>query len=323
MFGTRPTLIGLLVVLGACAAVPAYVSAAEIPWASGGEKLEEGLRLNIESSKAPATGNAKLEGTLAGVTVVVECEEEHGGGWVENSTTTKTGLSSNPNHYLKCKVTAPSGQNCLISKELILFAAHDLLTLSGEKVRDEFLPESGTVLTTIHMDNCTTTALNGSFNVTGRMTAEVNNEKSYLEFSSTSGSSLKFGGNAATFTDSDAIAMEGGGMLEGLFGSLVPNEKDYTYKASGEKHPFTIVYKGIINSGVIAGLKIQNNTPLIGKFVQEKDECAGKNLAPQPGGGSCTIEIKYEGEIGKGASGTATVASGALFRSPAVINLKA
>ena len=170
--------------------------------------------LAVEIKKVSGSGNAKLEGTLAGVKVVIECEEEKGAGTVENSLVAKKGLSSSSVHYLHCFVTKPAGQGCLVLNELIqTVSTTALLLLLNEGYRNDLSPTTGTAFTSILIDKCTTTALNGTFTVTGTLAAEINNATSSREFTSTSGSALKFGGNAATYIDNVQVLMEGGGKI--------------------------------------------------------------------------------------------------------------
>jgi hypothetical protein len=170
--------------------------------------------LSVESTKLTAA-NAVLEGTLAGVTIKIECATEKGSGEIENSAVTGVGLSIFIFHYTSCVVAAPAGQNCLISNRLILFVYHDALSLHGGSgfFLDRFGPATGTTITTINIDNCTTTALNGAFNVTGTAGALVNNANSGLEFTATSGSALKFGGNPIIYRDAALVLMTGGGAI--------------------------------------------------------------------------------------------------------------
>ena len=170
--------------------------------------------LKVDSKKTG--GNGILKATLAGVKLTIECGEESGSGTIENSTVSKMGEGSISFHYLKCTVAAPAGQNCLVLGELVRYSStKDLLLLLTPSAgyRDDFSPGSGTIFTTVLIDHCTTEALNGSFNLTGTMAAEVNNATSSLEFTSQSGSVLKFGGNAAEYLDTVQILMEGGGKI--------------------------------------------------------------------------------------------------------------
>jgi hypothetical protein len=169
--------------------------------------------LTVESKKLTAA-SAVLEGTLAGVKVKIECETEKGSGEIENSSVTGTGLSNATVHYTQCTVAAPAGQGCLVNNGLVLVTAHDALELGGPtSFKDKFSPGPGLPFTTISIDGCTTTALNGNFNVTGTATALANNANSTLEFTTTSGSALKFGGNPATYVDTVLVLMAGGGTI--------------------------------------------------------------------------------------------------------------
>jgi hypothetical protein len=290
MFRTRLILIGCLSALAVYATVPAYASATNDIWISGGEGLKEGVRLNVESK---GLGNAVLKGTLAGVKVTIECGEEHGGGWVENSTTMGLGLDSI--HYLKCKVTAPAGQGCLVKNELILILAHDLLILPSEKDRVELLADSGTTLATINTDNCTNSALNGSFSVAGSLVGEVNDSTSSLEFTGTSGSGLTFGGNSATLTSTLEQVMEGGGAIEakGLKGSLIFNMPEQPLKiAKGTSKEPTVEYKGWWTAG---GIKVVLENEGANFNQLEVASSCEKKVTSLGNGGTCTVKLECIG----------------------------
>ena len=167
--------------------------------------------LHVLITKAEQSGKAVLKGTLAGVKVTIECEEENGLGTVNNLNA--MGESTATLHYLKCAVAAPAGQGCLVLNELVQVApTNDLLLLLTPSAgyRDDFTPAAGTAFAAILIDHCTTEALNGTFNVTGAAAAEVNNATSNLEFTEKSGSALKFGGNAATYVDTIHVLTLGG-----------------------------------------------------------------------------------------------------------------
>jgi hypothetical protein len=189
-----------------CLAMPCYLS-------ENGALVAGTLK--IELKKAAGSGQAKLEGTLAGIGVLIECEEEHGAGTIENSATSDMGESAVEVHYKKCHVVRPEGQGCLVLNELINVAsAHGLLLLQGTSFRDDFSPATPPTFTTISIDGCSNSNLNGKFKVNGTASALVNNAISSLEFSSTTGSNLTFGGNLATYTDTVQVLMEGGGKID-------------------------------------------------------------------------------------------------------------
>jgi hypothetical protein len=157
-----------------------------------------------------AASTQTLKGTLAGVKVTIVCEEAHGLGTVNNLHA--MGESLGTLHYLKCTVTAPANQFCLVHNELVITEpTKNLLLLlpATGGYRVDFSPETGTIYTTIIIDNCTTSALNGSFPVEGSAGAEAKSSSSILEFTATS-SELTFGGNAATYTGKLHVLTLGG-----------------------------------------------------------------------------------------------------------------
>jgi hypothetical protein len=207
----RLVLLGLLTVLAVGAVASASASAAVMPAYSG---LTNNTQLKVETTKLAGSGAATLKGTLAGIEIVIECTEEHGSGFIINSEELKMGHSLGEIHYLNCTVSKPAGQGCLVFNKLILVPeVLNLLLLQGSGYRVDFSPETPPTFTVITIDGCTNTSLNNKFKVNGTAAAEVNNANSSLEFSSTSGSNLTFGGNAATYTDKIQNLMEGGGAI--------------------------------------------------------------------------------------------------------------
>ena len=212
MFRIRLVLLSLLATIATGAVASTSTFAVMPAYVDQNGALITGV-LKLETKKPAGTGNSILEGTLAGIKVVDECKENNGTGTIENSATNGMGSSTASAELKKCVVVAPAGQNCLILNELITFTAHDLLLLDAGQIRDLFSPSSGSAFTTIVIDNCTTTALNGSFTVTGETVALTNNVTSSLEFERNSGGTLKFGGNPATYIDIIQALMEGGGKI--------------------------------------------------------------------------------------------------------------
>jgi hypothetical protein len=292
MLRTRLILTGLLGTLTVCALAPAHALATNDIWISGGEALAEGAGLNVETK---ASGSTVLKGSLAGTSVAIECAEEHGGGSVENSATTQMGLSSDPFHYLKCIVTKPGGKGCLVHNELILFSAHGLLTLPSEKNREELSSESGGELATVHIEGCSLSALNGSFPLGGVLAAEVNDSTSSLEFTATSGSSLLFGGNAATLTSTLEQDMQGGGAIEakGLKGKLVFNMPEQPLKiAKGTFKEPTVEYKGWWTAG---GIKVVLENEGANFNQLEVPSSCQKKVTILGSGGTCTVKLECIG----------------------------
>lgn len=207
----RLVFLGLLAVLAVSAVASGSASAAgPYVYAKGAANpLMGSLELQITQ-----IGNAVLNGTLAGTPVEIIC----GLGNSKNSTLENVltagiehSLGSSSIHYTMCSVAKPAGKGCLVQNELVLATTHSL-TLKGPLVL--FSAETNNTFTTITLDGCSAEALNKGFKVEGAASAIPNNANSTLEFTLTSGSALKFGGNAATFQATYKIEMLGGGELE-------------------------------------------------------------------------------------------------------------
>jgi hypothetical protein len=218
MSRVRLVLFSLLVMSAVGAIASASASAAMPAYANESGTVLTTQHLGVLSLKLNTTSNAVLKGTLAGVKVTIECEEEHGTGTINNLNT--MGESTAVVHYLKCNVTVPENQNCLVQNHLVIVnPTKDLLSLLEGSYRDAFSPETGTTFTSITIEKCNTTALNNTFAVEGTATALINNATSSLEFTKTSGSELTFGGNTATYTDTIQALMTGGGKIGVVNGS--------------------------------------------------------------------------------------------------------
>jgi hypothetical protein len=203
----RLVLLSLLAVLAVSAIASASASAVMPAFTTAAGGLITGL-LKITSTH---TENAILTSKIAGVPIEIVCAEEHGSGWIENSAATGMGLSFALVHYLSCTMPKPAAGNCLVKNMLVHVTAHDLLILNGTGFRDEFAAEPGPNFTEITVESCSNSALDGTFPVKGTALAEVNNANLTLEFTETSGSTLKLGLIAATYTDTVKVEMENGG----------------------------------------------------------------------------------------------------------------
>jgi hypothetical protein len=162
--------------------------------------------------------NSVFKSKLAGVAIEFICERMHAAGRVENSTLRGMGVGAVLVHYLECTVPKPAAGNCKIHNELIQVAARGLMLLAESGFKVEFQPE-GPNFTEVTIEGCSNSALDGTFSVTGTVVAAVNNTTLDLEFTETSGSSLRCGVNAATYTDTIKGEMEGGGGLMAEAGS--------------------------------------------------------------------------------------------------------
>lgn len=158
--------------------------------------------------------NVVINGTLAGTPIEVICGLVHSSSsTLENVLTAgiEHTLGLFPMHYTMCSVAKPAGKGCLIQNELLLVNAH-ILAVNGPLVH--FTPEGGNVFTTLTLDGCSAEALDKGFSFEGSLSALPNNTNSTLEFTLSSGSHLKFGGNAAVFQGTFKVEMLSGGELE-------------------------------------------------------------------------------------------------------------
>jgi hypothetical protein len=172
-----------------------------------GERLAEGLRTNV---LAENVGNTIFVTKLEGVEVEMVCAVFEGEGWIENPTG-GAGKDHLAGIDRKCTVPKPGG-TCKITKGFRQ-TTESVLAYKGTSVVDEFKNEllQKAVIT---IEGCENAALNKGWELTGTAVAEPVNEKSSLKFTSTSGSALKIGGQAATLTSEEKIEVEGGGKIQ-------------------------------------------------------------------------------------------------------------
>jgi hypothetical protein len=159
-------------------------------------------------------GNAKTNVSLAGIAIEIVCETSTStAAPIENVLTpgVEHFLGLHFVHFLKCKVVKPAGQGCLVKNELILVHVH-ILGVSGPLVHAT--PEGGNPIALITIDGCSNSALNTTFSAEGSLSAIPNNTNSTIEYTASSGSELRLGGNAAKFTAIFQDEMKGGGLLE-------------------------------------------------------------------------------------------------------------
>jgi hypothetical protein len=207
----RLILLSLLGVLAAGAVASASASATMPAITDGAGNLITN-HLEITALKTGTSPESVLKSKLAGVNIEIVCEHEQVTGWILNTGDHALGFSLA--HYLKCTMPKPAAGNCKIQNELIHVETHVLVLLGGGTgFKQEFHPEKNPYFTLIVVQSCSNVALNGTFEVNGFAVAEANNTTLELNFTETSGSNLKFGGNAATYTDKIKPEMVGGGGL--------------------------------------------------------------------------------------------------------------
>ena len=96
----RMVLLGLLTVLAVGAVASASASATVVMPAYSG--VANNTHLKIETLKTRARETQNWSGTLAGLEVEIECSQEKGSGYVENSEELAKGHSLGELHYLSC-----------------------------------------------------------------------------------------------------------------------------------------------------------------------------------------------------------------------------
>jgi hypothetical protein len=162
-------------------------------------------------TSAPVSGSvsmasaSSLAATVGGVKFKVECSGLNGSGSGENSSGRIVGTEI-VLHYTGCATTEPAGGKCVVPIEL---STNTLKAESGEmKVRFEAAGAGPIMSVTVAGAECPE-ALKGTKEVTGQVTALVEGAGSFngtiQSFTATSGSSLKLGGQTATYLGSDGV----------------------------------------------------------------------------------------------------------------------
>jgi hypothetical protein len=160
-----------------------------------------------------ATANFTLKSTIAGVSFEITCtklegpgaegtNEEVGGEKIVHGTGGKWKLSG-------CSVTAPVGKGCTVPSTL---ETGTLTSTTNSVGSTKFKPASGETFVTISISGCSVAALNGSRALKGTATSSrVTSARQ--EFTSSSGSSLTFGGQSAVLTGAYHYIGPGGGTV--------------------------------------------------------------------------------------------------------------
>lgn len=208
----QSVLASLIVALAVSAVASATASAVMPAFTDSAGHLLVG-RLSLLTKKLG--GNAILKGTLAGIKIEIQCTEEHGTGWIENSATTGTGLGLGTLHYLSCTFKKAPGKGCVVNNSLVLvklFHGSLVLGTAGiDRYLARFTPDEGTVFTKLNVVSCENVSLDQEYPIEGSVQAFANNSTLTLQFTEESGSFLTFGGNSATYTDEVTVEMLGGG----------------------------------------------------------------------------------------------------------------
>lgn len=156
-----------------------------------------------------ATTNFTLGAVVGGVKFKIVCTALGGTATAENTEAAGemkivgTGVAE----YSGCSVSEPAGKSCVVANPIKTVE----LSSTTKEMKFTYTPKSGEKFTTIVVSGCTVTALNGEKEVKGTAVAEVEEPGTGTEmgtagttqkFTETSGSTLTFGGQAATFLGS-------------------------------------------------------------------------------------------------------------------------
>jgi hypothetical protein len=149
--------------------------------------------------KATHTSSFTLSATIAGVKFTITCSGlESVEGKAKNGAegAEMYAVGEGKTKFTGCGVTAPVGKGCSVPSTI---ETVNLTSKTTATMGTKFTPKSGEAFVTIPVTKCTTEALNGNKIVKGTATSETKTQKTQT-FTTTSGSSLTFGGQAATFT---------------------------------------------------------------------------------------------------------------------------
>jgi hypothetical protein len=176
--------------------------------AEGTETAITGSNVKTASSTTAAFAPI-LSGKIAGIGVEIKCTS------ISSTGTLKNQLLGEEHHitgsgiivtYTGCVVPQPAGNECeVVGGNITTNSLKATSSASGAI----FEPTSGTSFTNIVIDGCKNTALNGSFPVTGSVTA-IPNGATLEVTKATSESTLKFAGQTATLQQIETLRMKEG-----------------------------------------------------------------------------------------------------------------
>jgi hypothetical protein len=131
---------------------------------------------------------------LAGVKFKIECESVEGEGEAGNTAEGVAGEAFSA-VFTGCAVTEPAGKGCTVPATITT----NTLSVATKEMSVDYKPKEGETFVTINVSGCSVGALNGAKPVTGSASTVVTEEEPTSgEFTATSGSALKFGGQTAT-----------------------------------------------------------------------------------------------------------------------------
>jgi hypothetical protein len=159
------------------------------------------------------TGVSTLAATVAGVKFKISCTGESGTAELENTgsgTSSQVLGSAIVVNYEGCTVVEPKEKGCKVPSTITTNSLK--AETPKETMKTVYTPTTGETFVTIVVSGCSSEALNGSKPVTGSATSLVPEGVmgELQEFTSTSGSALKFGGQAATFISANKLCTNNG-----------------------------------------------------------------------------------------------------------------
>lgn len=203
-------MLGVFCVAALCMAVMGVGNASATTMLQSGGTAAEGTIKDVTN------GASTLSATVAGVEFEISCAKQSGSG---TSANTESGGnmfvvgSATTVNYEECATVKPAGGVCTVPATITT----NLLKSKTEAgtTKQKYEPESGTTFVTFTVAGTSCpAALKGSKSVTGTATSEVTNEAGGVQsFTATSGSALKYAGQAASFISSNKFATEGGAQV--------------------------------------------------------------------------------------------------------------
>jgi len=165
-----------------------------------------------QTVKPTGTANSVLKITVGGVNFQIVCTGMSGTGTAENVTSgdgkhmgiAGSGITVT---YENCAVTEPV--KCAVPTSITTNSLKSETVTATDK--QKYTPTSGTVFVTINVTGAECpVAFKGEKNVTGSAVSVNNETTGEQEFTTTSGSELKFGGQNATFTSKNTFDTSNG-----------------------------------------------------------------------------------------------------------------
>lgn len=155
------------------------------------------------------TDTFAIASTIAGIKVRIECQKLSGSGEATNEEpkagTMQVSGKKITSSYSFCQVKEPSGKGCSVVEPIVTTNASSITTEHKTKFTPENAEKKFAAAT---VTGCIGAAapLNGEKSLTGTATMTTpQTTPTISEFTSTSGSELKFGGQTATFTGKTQI----------------------------------------------------------------------------------------------------------------------